>query len=121
LRAPVVLPADHTYRHWHLPQAATEAYMAAVGRGRRRLPPPVQAFRQLVSHTVISVSSKIFFVLRKLYKRDRMTYDAFFEAAHSKSELVATFLAMLELMKAKRITVDDGNAWVSLRGRKDAE
>ena len=35
-----------------------------------------------------------------------MAYDALFREARTKSELVATFLALLELVKAKRIRVD---------------
>ena len=35
-----------------------------------------------------------------------MRYQSLFETAETKSDLVATFLALLELMKARRIRVD---------------
>jgi segregation and condensation protein A len=84
-----------------------DAYLAAVGRGKRRLPPPVQAFSGIVSRKIVSVSSKIIYVLRNLYRHKKIQYSALFEHVNSRSEMVATFLALLELIKASRIRVDD--------------
>jgi len=97
---------DMTYRRRHLPLELTDAYLAAAGRGKRRLPPPVQAFSGIVSRTIVSVSSRIVKVLRRLRQQDTVEYDSLFQQAESRSELVATFLALLELIKAKRIRVD---------------
>ena len=54
----------------------------------------------------MSVSSKIVFVLRRLRVGKRVSYKSLYDGAHTKSELVATFLAVLELIKGKRIRVD---------------
>lgn len=106
LRQPEEVEPDLTYRRVHPPHSMLEAYLAAAGRGRRRLPPPVQAFSGIVARKIVSVSSKIMFVLRKLYKNKKVGYTSLFQSAQSKSELVATFLALLELVKANRIRVD---------------
>ncbi len=106
VREPVEIEPDLTYRRQHPKEELYDAYLAAAGRGRRRLPPPPQAFSGIVSRKIVSVSSKIIFVLRRLYKREPVAYDALFREARTKSELVATFLALLELVKAKRIRVD---------------
>ncbi len=106
VREPVEIEPDLTYRRQHPKEELYDAYLAAAGRGRRRLPPPPQAFSGIVSRKIVSVSSKIIFVLRRLYKREPVAYDTLFREAHTKSELVATFLALLELVKAKRIRVD---------------
>lgn len=106
MREPVEIEPDLTYRRQHPKEELYDAYLAAAGRGRRRLPPPPQAFSGIVSRKIVSVSSKIIFVLRRLYKREPVAYDALFREARTKSELVATFLALLELVKAKRIRVD---------------
>ena len=79
--------------------------MSAVGKGKRRLPPPIDVFKGIVTHKIVSVGSKIVFVLRKLLKNKSGTFKSFFTSSESKSEMVATFLAMLELVKAKRISV----------------
>lgn len=97
---------DMTYRRVHQPDVLVDAYLSAAGRGKRRLPPPAQAFHGIVARKIVSVSSKIVYVLRSLRQSKAVKYEAFFEGAESKSDLVATFLALLELMKAHRIRVD---------------
>lgn len=106
VREPEEIERDMSYTRTHPPKTLLAAYIAAAGRGKRRLPPPAQAFSGIVSRRIVSVSSKIFYVLRKLYRQSTVSYNSLFESANSKSELVATFLALLELVKAKRIRVD---------------
>ena len=106
IRSPAEIEPDMTYRRVHPKETILEAYLAAAGRGKRRLPPPAKAFSGIVSRKIVSVSSKIIFVLRRLYKHKNIRYFSLFEQADSRSELVATFLALLELIKASRIRVD---------------
>ncbi len=80
--------------------------MAAVGRGMRHLPPPVDNFKPLVAKKIVAVSTKVVYVLRNLRKKTKIKFDALFSQSKSRSELVATFLAVLELVKARRVTVD---------------
>ncbi|MBR7092382.1 MAG: segregation/condensation protein A [Clostridia bacterium] len=105
VRAPQPCQPDKTYRLRHQPEELYAAYLAAAGRGRRRLPPPVQAFSGIVERKIVSVYSKIISVLRTLRSGYRVRYDTLFESVGSKSEMVATFLAVLELLKGNRITL----------------
>ena len=54
--------------------------------------------------------------MRKLWRGNTVKYGELFEASKEKSELVATFLAVLELVKGKRVRIDgDGeNATVKM-------
>ena len=79
----------------------------AAGRGKRKLPPPPEAFSGIVTHRIVSVSSKIIHVLRCLWKKHEVEYDRVFEDSREKSELVATFLAVLELVKGKRVRIEE--------------
>ena len=108
VRRPEDVAPDLTYRRVHPPQVLWEAYLAAAGRGERKLPPPRQAFHEIVERPITPVSSKIVFVLRRLFRRRSVSYRSLFDEAHSRSDIVATFLAMLELIKASRIRVDGG-------------
>lgn len=111
VREPTEVTPDLTYRRQHDKAELLDAFLAAAGRGRRRLPPSPKAFSGIVERKIVSVSSKILFVLRRLYRSRAVRYDSLFEQADSRSELVATFLALLELVKAHRIRVDgDGDA-----------
>ena len=97
---------DMTYRRTHKAEEMLDAFLSAAGRGKRRLPPPAQAFHGIVARKIVPVSTKIAYVLRKLYTRGKVTYQSLFKKAESKSDLVATFLALLELIKSKRISVE---------------
>lgn len=106
VRLPMEIEPDHTYRRLHRAEELLDAYLAAAGRGRRKMPPPPQAFHSIVAKKIVSVSSKIIFVLRRLRVGKKVSYHSLYDGAHTKSELVATFLAVLELIKGKRIRVD---------------
>lgn len=120
VRRPAPVRLDPTYTGSHRPDELLSAYLITVGKGARKLPPPASAFQTIVSRRVVSVTSRIVFVLRKLYRSGSMPYNEFF-AASDRSELVATFLAMLELIKSHRITVSDDNSMVYFSREKRRE
>ena len=119
VREPEEIEPDRTYRGQHPPEVLLDAYLAAAGRGKRRLPPPAQAFSGIVSRKIVSVAAKIFGVMRRLARQKAVAYDDLFTGARSKSELVATFLAVLELVKGKRIRVDGAGARTTVRLLRD--
>ncbi len=106
VKSPEKIEFDNTYVLVHESDILLSAYLSAVGRGQRKLPPQTTVFGKIVAKKVVSVSSKIIFVLRKLWKNGRKKMSSLFEGAQSRSELVATFLAVLELCKANRVQVD---------------
>lgn len=105
------LVVDKTYKINHNSDELLKAYLVAIGKAKRKLPPPKTAFTQIVSRQMVSVESRIVYVLKKLYKTGKVKYSEFF-VAEDRSELVATFLAMLELIKTKRICMNEDNSYV---------
>lgn len=105
-KSPSPVEFDLTYNRSHDPQDIVKSYIDAVGRGKRKLPPPESAFSGIVQKPVISVSSKIITVMRRLWHGKRVRYNELFTAVNQRSELVATFLAVLELVKGKRVRID---------------
>ena len=105
-REPAKIKADMKYRRIHEPDCLIPAYLAAAGRGKAKIPPSKEAFEGIVARRIVSVSSKIYGVIRKLRDGKSRSYREMFEDAQDKSELVATFLAILELIKGKRLRVD---------------
>jgi len=123
-REPAKIKADMKYKRTHFPYYLTDAYIAAVGRGKSKLPPPEEAFTGIVKRRIVSVSSKIVGVMKKLRKGDNIRYENIFYDAEDKSELVATFLAVLELIKGKRVRVTGEGENMSLNlvsGKIDRE
>ena len=102
--APEKIKADMKYKRTHPPVYIAERYISAAGRGQAKLPPPEEAFSGIVRRRIVSVSSKIVSVMRRLWSGSEVKYESVFDDAQDRSELVATFLAVLELIKGKRVT-----------------
>ncbi|MCI8479778.1 MAG: segregation/condensation protein A [Oscillibacter sp.] len=69
-------------------------------RAERALPPPKTAFQDIVQHEPYPVENKAKDILRRLREHGVMRFLALFRGSRSRSEVVATFLAVLELCRA---------------------
>ena len=105
-RRPEPIPVDMTYRRVHQSVEIMQALTAAWGRGKSLLPPKPESFSALVSRKIVSVASQVVFVLRRLWKTRRLSYRELFAGKRDRSERVAAFLAVLELVKKRRIRVE---------------
>lgn len=104
------IPADHAYKRHHAPEEMLAAYLSAMGRKRRLALPTAEAFSGIVAKPVVSVASQIVFVLRSLWKRRRVPFRELFRGKRDSSERIAAFLAVLELVKGRRLRVEgDGD------------
>jgi segregation and condensation protein A len=111
VRKPTEYEFDKTYELVHPKNVMFESYLAAVGRGQRRLPPSTAPFTKIVAKKIVAVSTKIIFVIRNLWKGGKSKLSDLYKTAESRSEIVATFLAVLELCKANRVKVEgDGDS-----------
>lgn len=118
VRPPEEIPIDTTYRLTHPPSLLARSYWEAMGRGRRRLPPQPAVFTPLVAAPVVSVSSRIIYILRRLYKTATISLAGLLRQSRSRSEAVATFMAVLELMKAGRIRLTQEDTAIQFLGRE---
>lgn len=106
IRKPEELEVDYTYTRLHDEGELLKAYLSAAGRRLRNLPPPVEAFREIVAKKIVSVGSKIKSIFKSLMnagKKEKLT--ALVQNSESRSDMVATFLAVLELAKSRKINV----------------
>ncbi len=106
IRRPMEIDPDKRYILSHDKAMLYDAYFAAVGRGQRKLPPSTAPFEKIVARKIVSVPSKIIYVLRTITKKGATKFRNLFTSAKSRSEIVATFLAVLELVKANRLQVN---------------
>ncbi len=100
------LPADYTYKRIHDPRELGQALRAAWGKGKSLLPPKPESFSALVSARIVSVTSQTVYVLRLLWRRGAIAYDRLFAEKRDRSARVALFLAVLELVKSRRVRVE---------------
>ncbi len=97
---------NYDYERFHEGEELLNAYINAAGRAQRKLPPPIDSFRVIVAKKFVNVASKIQTVMRKLWSGKKVKFLSLFDGAETKSDLVATFLAVLELAKTKKISID---------------
>lgn len=97
---------NYDYERFHEGEELLNAYISAAGRGRRKLPPPLDSFKIIVARKFVSVATKVSSVMKKLWSGKRVKFLNLFQDAQTKSDIVATFLAVLELAKTKKITID---------------
>lgn len=110
VRKPEEIEVEKRYQLQHGSGMLLDAYLSAVGRGQRKQPPSTTVFTKIVAKKVVAVSTKIVHVMRKLWNGRKMKLTSIFKEAHDRSELVATFLAVLELCKGNRVKIDgDGD------------
>ncbi len=116
IKGPSAVELPKTYTLTHEKQVIFDSYLLAVGRGQRKLPPPTNAFVKIVAKKIVSVSSKIVFVIRNLFKSGPQKLSSLYNQSKSRSEMVATFLAVLELCKANRVELkgDGDDAEINL-------
>lgn len=107
------VPKEAQYEHHHKPQILLEAYLSAVGK--KKLPEnPQKAFEPIMARRVVSVNSRIVIIMKMLYKQRRAPFLSLFEQSSDRADIVATFLAVLELVKNKRVMIEDDGKTVSL-------
>lgn len=120
-RKPMVLPKDLKYKRLHDASELIGYYISAVGRGKTKLPPPIEAFGTIVAKKIVSVNSRIVFIYRRLLKQKQVRFSNLFEESRSVSEMVATFLAILELVKANKVYVEgESDSSVVSMGKRES-
>lgn len=112
VRSQLKIEFDNTYPLIHDPQELLDAY------AKIQVKPPeekvkTEAFNTIVKKKIVSVTSKIIFVLRRLYKSGSCLMEGLFEGLTNRSERVAVFLAVLELTKSGRIMLNDDNTEIT--------
>lgn len=106
---------DMSYKKKHDLKEIYNAYLTIIGKNKNKIPVKKEEFSGIVSRKIVSVSSRIIFVLKKLKRVKKLKYQALFEDSKNKSELVATFLAVLELVKGRELCIDDENNVVTVK------
>ena len=107
VRAQADIPADLTYKRHHKPQELLSEYLSMLGKKKPPEPQkPEDTISKLITRRVVSVASQIVFVLRSLWKKRHVSLKELFRGKNDPSERVAAFLAVLELVKDKRLRVD---------------
>ena len=108
------IPIDMKYTLNHSPELLYKAYLNAAGRGKRFVPVKEERFKEIVVRRFVSVASQVSVIMEALEKDRRINLNKFFENKYDSSERVAAFLAVLELIKEKRIKIEEEKEDINL-------
>ncbi len=106
VRDPEPLGKPKTEFRFYPAAKLVSAYRSVFQNNLRRVPPPVNSFDGVITKTVVSVASKAISLLRRLIKGGKIRFEALIAEQSSKSEKIACFLAILELTKRGRVSLD---------------
>ena len=99
-RDPEPVERGKIYEYHHQSADLVLAMAEIQNRAERRLPPPRSAFQDIVRHEPYPVESKAKEILQRLRHQGVTRFLLLFRGNRSRSEVVATFLAVLELCRA---------------------
>ncbi len=106
-KEPEPLRKDRTYRYRHSPEDLLRALDNISERNAKVLPPPTVNFKGIVGKEPYPVTKKAAQVLRRLVQHGILRLKSLFRGNRSRSEIVATFLAVLELCKTNSVALED--------------
>lgn len=101
------LRREQGYRYQHDVIDLLRALDTIAQRSLTQLPPPTSNFRGIVGKEPYPVGRKAGEVLRQLLLRGVERLKNLFKGNKSRSEIVATFLAVLDLCKTNSVTLED--------------
>ena len=113
VRRPMEVEQDMTY-------LLRDALRTVMGKTSVRRQPSQQQFEPIVTAPFVSVGSRVVYVLRGLVTGKLHRLRELFAKTNSRSQTVATFLAVLELIRAGRVQIREDES-LTLAGRSKKE
>lgn len=84
-----------------------KAVQSILERNERAMPPPINKFNGVVGREKVPVSGKIAEIFRLFTQKDSLSLRELVLSSKSRSDIVAVFLAVLELAKDNKIEIYD--------------
>ena len=101
----IKFPVPQYSRSHNLSELA-DAFNSIYQRRIRKAKPEKRAFLGIVGREKVSVDDMVEKVCRALHRRKRVEFASLFRPEDSRPEMIATFLAVLEMIKMNRIRAD---------------
>ena len=107
VKEPEPLRRDNTYRYQHDKSDLQKAWFDMQERSKVKLPAPITAFDGIVGREPYPVEKKAAEILKQLISGGVQKLRNLFRGNKSRSEVVATFLSILELCKMRSVTIEE--------------
>ena len=106
VKQPEPISRSQTYRYQHETKDLLRALDEIAERNQRRLPPPTANFQGIVGKERYPVGRKTGELLRRLLLRGVEKLKNLFKGNKSRSEVVATFISVLEMCKTGSVRLE---------------
>ena len=106
IKEPEPLRRDRAYQYKHTPGDLLKALDDIAERNQRLLPPPTANFQGIVGKERYPVGRKTGELLRRLLLRGVEKLKNLFKGNKSRSEIVATFISVLEMCKTGSVRLE---------------
>lgn len=122
-KEPEVLPkreADYSDQSFEI-DVLFGAFLSVLDKSERKAPPPKSAFGGVVGRATVSVKSRADFIRTKLNSGKKVTFTSLFEKDDSRPSIIATFLALLEMIKQEIVKTNFSGNDIYIEKLKDGE
>ena len=113
-KQPEMIEPDKSYKYSHDRMDLRMSILSMLERAETKVPPKITNFAGIVGREIYSVGKKVAHILTRLLSKQKTTFIQLFDNVRSRSEVVATFLAVLELCKTNRIDISKENEEITL-------
>lgn len=94
---------NYDYERFHEGEELLNAYINAAGRGRRKLPPPLDSFKVIVAKKFVAVASKVGTVMKKLFGGKKIKFLSLLPMHRPRAIWLPHFLRCLNLRKPRKL------------------
>ena len=94
------------YSREHEIEDLLDAFKSILARKIRKAPPTKKSFSGIVGREKVSVDDMVDKICKVLSKKKKVNFKTLFKEEDSKPEMIATFLAILEMIKLNRLRAD---------------
>ncbi len=101
----IKFPIPEYSRH-HETRELIDAFNNILARRIRKAAPEKRAFSGIVGREKVSVDDMVEKICKRLSRSKRLSFQSLFREEDSKPEMIATFLAVLEMIKLSKIRAD---------------
>lgn len=101
------------------PQELIRVYADILDRNRRKINPNVSGMNRIIQHEKVSLRSKMREIMRELINRAYFKFSELFSRRErSLTDIVTGFMAILELAKLKRVSLEQRKPFAEIYVRK---
>lgn len=118
VRDPMDIPVDNTYRNLHDKFELVDSFSAVSGKSEKLKNEAKQVLKPIVVQNYVSVFTKVMYVLKKIRHGETVEIRELYRG-QTRSEQVATFLALLELSKHSRVEFSEDGEYLTMMKRKE--